>query len=316
MTVLHQFQPYEMLMQDAWLHWNKETWGLEPERVRYASGGAELSGVLYTDRRGRVRMPPLSPYLPLRFNPTATERTDRLERQWLAVGDLMAEDLAARGISGRIAFPPGVLDARPFLWRGFRAEVRYTYVTNLPYSRELAASAVRKNINKAMRAKFTFEPNVRPSDLVDCLEATGGRQGFSYRLDERSITSLFDLLDPANVRGHVVRDTAGVAVSAGLRLMTPEGIALDWVQGTRAGALRDGAVQMMYGGAIDDLAEQGASAFDFGGANIANVAAAKATWGMGLSPFLTIRQYDSRHLLETAGGVAKRAKHLFSAKIR
>jgi hypothetical protein len=171
---------------------------------------------------------------------------------------------------------------------------------------------VRKNISKAHRAELKFESTAKPSDLVDCLDATGGRQGFSYQLDKRSLTELFDLIEPANIRGHIVRDQRGAVVSAGVRLLTPAGVSLDWVQGTQSEALRDGAVQMMYGGVLEDLAATGASEFDFGGANIPNVAAAKATWGMNLTPFLTIRQYDTRHLLETASGLARRAKRRLS----
>lgn len=295
----------DVLANDAWLDWNGSTWGLEPHRVKYGTDHT-LEGVLYTDRRGRVRMPPLNPYLPFQFTSTGPQRPERVSRQWIEVADMLAEDLASRRIVGKIILPPEIEDARPFHWSGLVAETRYTYTTDLPYSMQSASQAVRKNVNKAEREGFVFEESRDADGIVACLQSTANRKGFAYSLDVSALARLFDVLDTSRCRGHVVRDASGTVVSAGVRLLTAGGKAIDWVQGTDFGALKRGAAQLMYKGALEDLANGAATSFDYGGANIRQVTAAKSAWGMRLTPYTTLGDFDLRHLVRAVKGSAAR----------
>lgn len=299
-------ESYQTLASEEWLEWNRLTWGLTPIRVSYGDDFT-LSGVIYVDRRGRVRQPPLNPYLPFRFASSGAQKPERITRQWEELASLFAKELSERTLIGHVSLPPGLLDCRPFRWAGLLSEFNYTYTSVLPHSLGLAAPSVRKNINKANRAGYYFEDSAKPAEIVDCLESTSGRKGFDYRLRTKDLEQLQDLIGSARYRTHVVRDTDGSAVSAGARLLTSGGTALDWIQGTQFDALKQGAAQLMYGGVLDDLTAHGATRFDYGGANIKPVAVAKASWGMQLTPYLTLGQADTRHLLKTLRSTMKRA---------
>lgn len=304
---------YEVLSDDGWLEWNSRTWRLKAERVAYGSdsSGASFTGVLYTDFRGRVRMPPLNPYLPFYFQGSGSDRPERLSRQWIDLAGQLADDLRKRQVVGRLALPPGLLDARPLQWAGMQTEVRYTYCSELPHHAGDATAAVRKQINKSLRAGYHFENASNLKEVLNCLNATEGRQGFSYRLTDERLTELVDLLGPEKCRAHLVRDSTGAAVSAGIRLVSPGAVALDWVQGSDSAAMKAGVVQLMYRGALDDIASVPASVFDYGGANLRTVAAAKAEWGMKLTPYIVFGEYDARHLYRTIRGALDRTKRSF-----
>lgn len=289
----------EVLLTPGLVEWNERRWGLTARRVEYVSEGrspARLRAVLYTDARGRVRQPRLDPYLALSFESSAPNGGPQRERQWLSAAAQLASDLAEGQLLGASNLPPGLLDARPFAWRGLSTAVRYTYTGPLPHEASGAEAAVRKRIAKATRAGYSFESSATPEDLQRLLDSTGARQNFSYGLSSGDVERLAELVGPDVFRSHAVRDSSGAVVSAGARLVAPGGVALDWVQGTDPEALNDGAVQLMYAGVMRDLDEVGAARFDFGGANIAAVARAKSSWGFALTPYVALSRPSLKQL--------------------
>lgn len=102
------------LFLDGWLEFNQRKWNLKPKVVEFRENNKEqplLRAVLYYDSKGRIRMPPRNPYLPVDFQPTPTELLGRLGRQWLALGAMMAEELRHSGVRGSIAFSPTITEA-------------------------------------------------------------------------------------------------------------------------------------------------------------------------------------------------------------
>jgi hypothetical protein len=57
-----------------------------------------------------------------------------------------------------------------------------------------------------------------------------------------------------------------------------------------------GANQLIMSFALEDLQEAGSCGFDYAGANIPSIAAAKATWGGQLVPYYSVRQPNARAL--------------------
>src|SRR5690606_10938218 len=127
--------------------------------------------VYYRDRRGRIVMPPGIPFLPIAFESTPTTSRARLDRQWLDVGQALADDMRARGLSGAVTLPPEIDDIRPWLWSGFAATVGYLYRLELPHSGKPVDLTARRRIGEAVsRTGLTVD---RPSDPVDvfrCIE--------------------------------------------------------------------------------------------------------------------------------------------------
>lgn len=305
-TRSRELHEYSMFFDPEWIRWNERTWGLVSRVDEYVPEGkktSRLQVVTYRDPHGRLRQPPLSPYLPIFFESNAPEGSVRSQRHWLELSGQLATELASQRFRGNLNLAPGHGDARAFIWNGFIASTRYTYLGDMPLRPDVVEPAIRKRINKAVASGFRFEATATTEELADQLRLTGQRQGFSYGLTPSALADLASSLDGNSLRTHKVVDASGVVVSAGARLVSKDGVALDWVQGTSADALPNGAVQLMYQGAIADVASAGARAFDFGGANIPAVARAKSGWGIPLAPYVSLSKPGTRQALQTVRSV-------------
>lgn len=212
------------------------------------------------------------------------------------MADLWATDLLTSGVAGRLLLPPDVLDARAFQWRGMRAEVRYTLIADFESDPPLADAAVRKRIGKACRAGYRAELCEDPAEILSCLAATEQRQNFAHLIDLSALSTLWETMPRGTIRGHCVRSPTGEAVSAGVRLVSPDGWAIDWLQGSKREHLDQGVNQLAYEYALQDMQGCGAKLFDFGGANIRNVARAKEKWGFPLKPYIAIAPASFRNI--------------------
>ncbi|MBC7294535.1 MAG: GNAT family N-acetyltransferase, partial [Thermoleophilia bacterium] len=286
-----------------------------PLRLRLTEGYKELpavEAVLYLDKKGRIVQPPLNPYSPVAFYPTATDKVPRLYRQWAVTSGLLAEEFARRGVKGAVALPPEVTDVRQWQWRGFVGEVRYTFYLDLPHEIEAVDHSERNKVNKAGRGGFSCEiaPKDAYTEVVACLAETEARQGFSHRLSTKDLEVALDLLGADIFRVYVCRDGSSEVACARIVISAPGLRAVDWVAGTKTRFLRSGCTQFLIWYVLNDLAHQGAAGFDFAGANLPTVSAAKADWGGTLAPYYAVRPLNLRTLggwlLKALGQARKR----------
>lgn len=278
----------------GWLEFNRHRWGVRPETVQITAPGADLpavSVVLYLDRCGRIRLPPDNPYAAVHFQPTPTQSRVRRGRQWLEVGAALAADMRRRGLAARLRLPPDLPDVRPWQWAGFRTGVRYTYWLDLPWDADAAGAAVRKSAARAGRLGYTCARTADMAAVVRCLAETEARRGFTHRLAPADLKLALSLLGEEHLRAYACVAPDGEPASARIVLYRPGARALDWVAGTAAAHLQSGATQLLIQHVLADLARTGAPAFDFAGANLPGVAAAKATWGAHLVPCYTLEPY-------------------------
>ena len=283
------------LFQDGWLKWNEEVWGVKAERVKYIINGKEqpsLEGVIYTDKKGRVILPPRNPYLPFILKTTETEKNYKIYQQYVNIVSLFADDLLKRGVRGQIFLPVGFLDARPFQWRGFNASIRYTFVNDLPFKFDLAADSVLKQKKKSEKLGYTVSNTEDWGKILFCLNGTEKRKNFEHLLDIKSLELCKKLMGSEKFIGCLCNDKNGEPVSGGIRLMQNEGIAMGCVQGSITSHLSNGINQLIYSYVLEDLYKRGAKRFDWCGANISSVAQAKSQWGMVLTPYLAIEEQN------------------------
>ncbi len=290
---------YRVLTLDGWLEFNRVKWGLSPVRLRLSvdrSDRPSVELVVYTDKRGRIRTPKLNPYTPMSFLPTDTESISRLGRQWLSVGQLVVKEFRKRGLVNTVSFPPSIGDVRPWKWSGFQVSVNYSFYSEFPYDPDAIEKSVRSKIRKATKLGYTCERTSRLNDVVQCLEDTADRQQFDYKLTVEDLKTLQGLLGSDICRSYVCYAPNGDAASGRIALYYPGASALGWVAGTKREYLSDGCAQLLWLFTLDDLQNSGACGFDWVGANIPSVAAAKAAWGGRLVPYYTIRQPSVRAL--------------------
>lgn len=316
-SVIPELSSISPLFLDEWLEFNRVTWGLEPLRLTMTEPGKQLprlDTVLYLDKRCRIVRPPLNAHLPIAFTPTPTDRPARLHSQWQAVAALLAEEFRVRGLCGNVPLSSEARDVREWQWRGFVAEVRYTFHLRLPFDEALARAQVRKNIQKAGRAGLVCE-RALPADLpsvFSCIQSTETRQRFSHGLSLDDLRRAVDLLGPECLRTYVCRtgDT-GEAVAVGMALHANGGeMAVDLIASTQPAYLPTGAAQLLIAHKLEDLARRGATVFDFVGANLPTISASKLVWGGELVPYYSLRERDSLGLYprvrSTAGRVLRR----------
>ena len=133
---------------------------------------------------------------------------------------------------------------------------------------------------------------------MECLKETEDRQGFSHGLTTADICLAKDLLGEEHFKCYGCYAPNGEIASARIILHSHGSRAIDWVAGTKREFLNSGATQAVIAFALENLASKGAIGFDYSGANIPNVAAAKATWGGPLVPFYVLRSPDIRGLVK------------------
>jgi len=289
------------LMLDGWLEFNRVKWSLRPLRLRLKEDDKELPAidtVVYLDKKGRITQPPLNPYLPICFTHSPTEKNTRLYRQWLKASALLAGEYKRRGIRCAVSFPPEITDIRQWQWLGYIAEVRYTFCLELTAGTDKLDYQVIKQIKKAENAGFTYDLLTK-SDFegaVECLADTESRQGFSYRLGVSDIRTAQQLLGEEHLRVFVCRAPSGEVACARIVIVGETANALDWVAGTGRRFYNSGATQYLTYRVINELSRTNVRYFDFCGANLSSVSAAKANWGGDLRPYYLISAPSLRTL--------------------
>lgn len=286
------------LALDGWLQFNEYKWKLKPSKLRFNIDNKEVPSVeaiVYLDRRGRIVMPPLNPYLPVSFYPSQTNKVYRLRRQWLSVSGLFADALQKR-VYGAVSFPPDIIDVREFQWRGFLIEPRYTFYLTLPLDLSNVDHMVRKQINKALSNGFQIQRSLCFEKVIECLADTERRQGFTYHLNINDLHEANRLIGEDNFRCYVAIAPNSEVASARIILKGSGSHAVDWVAGTKKEFLNSGITQYLISYALEDLVKDGITTFDFAGANLPTVQAAKSSWGGELKVYYVLRQPSIRAL--------------------
>lgn len=287
------------LTLDGWLEFNRYKWNVTPLRTRLSLEGKEvpsIEAVLYLDKKGRIVRPPLNPYLPVSFYSTPTQKSTKLYRQWIELSELLVQEFKRRGVKGAIPFPPEMIDIRQWQWHGFLGEVRYTFYLKLPHTIEVVDSSVQNKINKAIREGFTCEIATKANyeDVIACLVETEMRQRFNYMLNKNDLVMAIRLLSYENFRIYVCKSNSGEIACTRIVLSAPGLRAIDLVAGTKTRFLKSGCTQLLIWHVLNDLAQYGATGFDFVGANLPTVSAAKADWGGILTPYYMVHPINLR----------------------
>ncbi|MEW6663397.1 MAG: hypothetical protein ACOY9Y_06135 [Bacillota bacterium] len=290
------------LAMDGWLEFNRYKWNLEPHKIKLSIDDHEVPAVetvVYLDTRGRIVMPPLNPYLPVIFRPSPTDKVYRLRRQWIAVSELLVAEFQKRRVLGAVTLPTDIVDVRAWQWRGFLAEPRYTFYLSLPLQLPEVDHAFRTKINKATKTGFQVHRSLTFNKVIECLSDTEQRQGFKHGLNIEDLRRASALLGEDSFRCYIAIAPSGEVASARIVLKGPGSKALDWVAGTKRDFLNSGVTQYLIAFVLDDLARDGVKTFDFAGANLPTVQAAKSAWGGDLKVYFVLRAPGLRTIVST-----------------
>ena len=286
------------LMLEGWLKFNEYKWDFKSQRLKLSvsDNGPTVETVIYLDKKGRIRMPKLNPYLPVVFYPTSTSVPYKLRYQWFSVSKLLVDEFNKRGLRS-IVLPPEINDVRSWQWGGFLAEPRYTFYINLPFNSSEVHSSVRYYLNKAKSNKFSVQRSYDLEGIIECLSDTADRKNFDYRLTKNDLELALKLLGEENFRCYVVFASDGEPASARIVLKGNNGLAIGWVAGTKRKFLNYGVNDYNVFFTLNDLANVGVRVFDYCGANLPTVENAKSRWGGELKVYYQIKPTHLRTIL-------------------
>lgn len=297
------------LFNSGWVTFNELHWGLRAEWIELEPRGSSkwrLRVLLYRDRSGSVVMPPRNPYLPVSFECSATRPYTRNHRKRDAI-DAFAKLICARRVRGALAFSPIVDDVRPFQWCGFQAEPRYTYFVDLRNFSEDADPSVHNKIRKAQKNGYTCEITTDFDAVQGCLAEAEVRKIFDHKVDAHGLMDLHRLMGADAFLAILCRSVNGEPVGARLQMFCAGGVAYDWSAGVKTDALRNGVNNLLCDFSFKTLAQRGCISFDFCGADIPSVAAAKEGWGGRLVTYYRVRRRSLRSVLHEGYVWVKRA---------
>ena len=284
----------------GWVAFNAERWQVSAHSVRIYEGNDEaplLETILYRDKKGRITGVPHTPYLPLRVRTRWRDPT-RDNRQRLRLATALAELIRGYGTNGFVTWEPSLVDFRPFQWSAFDVEPRYTYLLDLPAASGSWGENVRKACRKAESNSFRCERTTDIRSVTQCLDASAARQRFTYQISAEDLARCSSMVGEELLRLYLCRDPEGRPASARVILHRPGSRAIDFLAGTDDAYRSSGATQMLTAFALDDLAAEGATGFDYAGANIPSVAQAKADWGGTLTLFYAVRVPGVRSVVD------------------
>jgi len=236
--------------------------------------------------------PPLTPYLGVLFEPseakpveTCSARKDALRLLAPAIRD------AYHGV--QLRFAPGFVDVQPFLWEGFTASVRYTYILSLTTAEEVwngMSNTRRSDIRRAEKDGLTIDTGAPFADLWRLVERTFHRQerraGFGAAAGkvDRLLTAL------ERSRTFIAREPSGRAIAGAY-------ICWDWrrayylLGGYDADCSHHGASALALWHAIRFSKEElGLDAFDFEGSMVRPIERFFRKFGGDLTPYFEVRR--------------------------
>ena len=280
----------------AWMEAVCSAAGMEPRYCSVTAKGQSVLRVCMALRRRwgqrRLVMPPLTSYagwaevLPENLAP------ERREGRHLEACDELAAWCEAQASFVRLALPTDVADVRPFVWRGWQAEVRYTYLVSLDSLDELPPSrtAVR-NIRKAESSGIVLS---RPggADAVahpnDTVLPTFQRQREPVPFPPDRWREYLDaFVHLPGVRVCVTTDGGDGPPTASLAYGVDRTRAYHLIGGSADAGLKNGSAAYVRWATMKEAAGETAE-IDLAGANLPSIAYFKRGFGGRLVPFYAV----------------------------
>ncbi len=261
--------------------------------LRVATKGDEwVAGVPLVHRR-RLGQPfhfglPLAAYSSWIYRPP-TGSGARATSEHLEVTDAMLGEFRGhpRGLSHLLV--PAIDDVRPWSWRGWRTQPRYTYLLDtgapLPVS-----DSVRRHLRKCREAGFTMSYDWDLERFWSVFDVTRQRQGFGLRLAPAAFKGLAESLARGGLAWMATALTAEGAPAASQIVLAVPGTpgAYMWVAGAAEQHLVSGVSAWIMVEIAAECGRRGHRFWDLCGADLPRVARFKSELGGTLQHYFQV----------------------------
>jgi hypothetical protein len=241
---------------------------------------------------------PRTPYGSISMKPCASEKEEKCNAYRISVLDLIAGALEKEADVVRITGDPDLTDIRPFCWRGWASDVKFTYLLDIGDPSRLwdeqLHSGIRNHVRQCRKKGITVTRVTDTGMLYEIERRTLERQGRNVPLDETSFNKLCDELMRHGRLDIFAAYANGQAISAIGMIKDYHSVAHYWAVGTDPDYLKLGAASFTLWTAIEELASEGFNSLDLIGANIHSIARFKSQFGPQLKPYYQIARRNAK----------------------
>ncbi len=283
----------------AWLGATAAACGGEPVMLGVWRNGRLAAGTAFLlQRRGPLRkasMPAVVPYGGVLYRPETGKRWSEAESFDAECAEQIVAYLGRRFHYAQVVNPPGFNDVRPFVWNGWRADVRYTYLIDIEAPDrvwDVMEHRVRKVIGHA-------EDTLEVGEAIDYDRFSSL---FSRIYHDRGVKAPVEsatigrfaaaVLERVPSEMRTVRDRTGEIVSAVI-LVHDRRRVYTWMSGSLPDRNADGAYSLLFWDTIRRYAGTHRQ-LDLVGANMPSIAFFKKGFGGVLTPYYACDRYSSR----------------------
>lgn len=240
--------------------------------------------------RGTTEIP-LTPYGGIIFeNPRSSHVRPGESREHQIIDKILEKIQALNCGNVTLTNGPGLVDVRPFVRRGWKERVLYTYIVSLRQDifSHISHDA-RNRIRKAQKMGITVTKEYNPEIYWKLLRATYEKQRLDVPVKKEYLFALMDMLSRHNLgEMYLAKTPSGDAVSATFNAYDSR-MAHGW-EGANDPAFRNtGATSLLVYEVFTDLRERGFSQFNMMGANIPHLAHFYASFDPTLVPYYSVR---------------------------
>jgi hypothetical protein len=249
---------------------------------------------------------PLASYNSFVYRPSASSHPESVTQEHLEVSRALIQATHGRLKNWDLMLVPSITDVRPWLWSGWTARPRYTYVLDL--SRPLPVShAVRKHLRKCQDAGMKLDGEWNLDALCAVFDATQERKGFGLRLTADRFRRFAGELHEAGLASMQVAHAADGEPAAGHVLLAVPGTdaCFHWVVGTHSRYLTSGVSAWLMVETAAEMARRGFRSWDLCGADFPSIARFKSNLGGTLVPYFQVEA--PRGTVDAAYAALKRA---------
>mgnify|MGYP002762049254 CR=1 FL=1 len=238
-----------------------------------------------------LKVPYLGPTLVVRGDAPKRRRLDRQHHEFV---ERTLDHLSASIDPGfvQVRTPPGYDDVRPFSWRAYEADPRYTYVVDLTKSEEGLLASFSSDARRNVTDEYDTDFEIVAGDAADIeriVAQTAERhaeQDEPFPVDPAFVVDLYEAAPDGVVRPLVCR-VDGEFASGTVCLETTDA-AIRWV-GSAKPSCDIPANDLIDWTYCRRAADRGVEAFDLAGANNPRIAEYKAKFAPDLVPYYRLK---------------------------
>lgn len=237
--------------------------------------------------------PSITPINNIVFKERDTKSNSKRESYYFKLFSQIIEFLERYYVIISFTFPFNFIDVRPFLWKNYKGEIRYTYFSDISDLDDVFSnfdSDIIRRIKKTDDLSFKIDTGKDLNNVetfYNLQELSFRKQHHYFRLTKSQFIDFMKILiskEKAKIYT-IYLDQKPVASNI---ILFDKNIAYYWLAGSDPLYLKTGVNQLLLWEVLKDSRNAGIKYFDFVGANTSTIAKYKGTFNFKLYPYYNL----------------------------